>query len=154
MKHYDVAVIGLGMVGASAVYAAAGAGARVLALDAGAPGGGTSGSSFAWLNSVRKEPDVYHQLNADGMAAHRDLQREVGGDTGHHFGGSLEWAESDGDDRTLRERVDRLAGRGYAAEWITRDRAATIESGLAIPDTVKDVAFYANDGWLDAPRLI
>ena len=48
---YDVAVIGLGIVGASAVYAAAWAGARVLALDAGTPGGGTSGSSFAWLNS-------------------------------------------------------------------------------------------------------
>ena len=94
MKHYDVAVIGLGMVGASAVYAAAGAGARVLALDAGPPGGGTSGTSFAWLNSVRKEPDVYHRLNAAGMTAHRELSKELGGDAGHHEGGSLEWAES------------------------------------------------------------
>src|SRR4030095_398814 len=77
MNHYDVAVVGLGIVGASAVYAAAWAGARVLALDAGAPGGGTSGTSFAWLNSVRKEPDVYHRLNAAGMTAHRDLSREL-----------------------------------------------------------------------------
>jgi glycine/D-amino acid oxidase-like deaminating enzyme len=59
MKHYDVAVIGLGIVGASAAYAAAWAGARVLALDAATPGGGTSGTSFAWLNSVRKEPELY-----------------------------------------------------------------------------------------------
>ncbi len=37
MRDYDVAIVGLGVVGASAVYAAAWAGARVLALDAGAP---------------------------------------------------------------------------------------------------------------------
>jgi glycine/D-amino acid oxidase-like deaminating enzyme len=154
MKHYDVAVIGLGIVGASAVYAAAWAGARVLALDAAAPGGGTSGTSFAWLNSVRKEPDVYHRLNAAGMTAHRELSRELGGDAGYHEGGSLEWAEGEDEERELRERVARLAGRGYPAEWITRERAAALEPGLAIPERLPEVAFFAADAWLDAPRLI
>jgi glycine/D-amino acid oxidase-like deaminating enzyme len=151
---YDVAVIGLGIVGASVVYAAAWAGARVLALDAGTPGGGTSGSSFAWLNSVRKEPDAYHHLNAAGMTAHRDLSRELGGDAGYHDGGSLEWADSDEAERELRERVHRLASRGYPAEWISRERAAELEPGLAIPDQAREVAFFAADAWLDAPRLI
>ncbi len=154
MKHYDVAVIGLGIVGASAAYAAAWAGARVLALDAGTPGGGTSGTSFAWLNSVKKEPDVYHRLNAAGMTAHRELSRELGGEAGYHDGGSLEWAEGDDEERELRERVVRLAGRGYPAEWISRERAAAMEAGLAIPDRVQEVAFFAADAWLDAPRLI
>jgi len=152
--HYDVAVVGLGIVGASAVYAAAWAGARVLALDAGTPGGGTSGSSFAWLNSVRKEPDAYHRLNAAGMTAHRELSRELGGDAGYHDGGSLEWADGDDAERELRERVHRLASRGYPAEWISRERATELEPGLAIPDQVRDVAFFAADAWLDAPRLI
>src|SRR5439155_314477 len=110
----DVAVVGLGIVGASAVYAVAWAGARVLALDAGTPGGGTSGSSFAWLNSVRKEPDVYHRLNAAGMTAHRDLSRELGGDAGYHEGGSLEWADDSDAERELRERVHRLCRPGHA----------------------------------------
>jgi glycine/D-amino acid oxidase-like deaminating enzyme len=154
MKHYDVAVIGLGIVGASAAYAAAWAGARVLALDAATPGGGTSGTSFAWLNSVRKEPDVYHRLNAAGMTAHRELSRELGGDAGYHDGGSLEWAEAEDEARELRERVHRLAGRGYPAEWISRERAAAMEPGLAIADRVQEVAFYSADAWLDAPRLI
>jgi glycine/D-amino acid oxidase-like deaminating enzyme len=154
MKQYDVAVVGLGIVGASAVYAAAWAGARVLALDAGAPGSGTSGASFAWLNSVRKEPEVYHQLNAAGMTAHRELSKELGGDAGHHEGGSLEWAESGADERELRERVHRLASRGYPAEFITRERARELEPGLAIPDHVGEVAFYGADAWLDAPKLI
>jgi glycine/D-amino acid oxidase-like deaminating enzyme len=154
MKSYDVAVVGLGIVGASAAYAAAWAGARVLALDAGPPGGGTSGASFAWLNSVRKEPEVYHRLNAAGMTAHRELSKELGGDAGHHEGGSLEWAESGADERELRERVHRLASRGYPAEFITRDRVRELESGLAIPDHVDEVAFYGADAWLDAPKLI
>src|SRR5436309_15713160 len=152
--HYDVAVVGLGIVGASAVYAAAWAGARVLALDAGTPGGGTSGSSFAWLNSVRKEPDAYHRLNAAGMTAHRELSRELGGDAGYHDGGSLEWAAGGDEEHELRERVHRLASRGYPAEWISRERATGSEPGLAIPDHVHEVAFYAADAWLDAPRLI
>jgi len=154
MKHYDLAVIGLGIVGASATYAAAWAGARVLALDAGAAGGGTSGTSFAWLNSVRKEPDAYHRLNAAGMTAHRELSRELGGDAGYHDGGSLEWAEGEAEERELRERVHRLASRGYPAEWIARERAIGIEPALAIPDQIGEVAFYAADAWLDVPRLI
>src|SRR6266404_3231802 len=105
MKQFDVAVIGLGIVGASAVYAAAWAGARVLALDAGVPGGGTSGASFAWLNAVRKEPEAYHRLNAAGMTAHRQLARELGAAAGHHEGGSLEWATADESERELRTRV-------------------------------------------------
>ena len=154
MRQYDVAVVGLGIVGASAVYAAASAGARVLALDAATPGSGTSGASFAWLNSVRKEPEVYHRLNAAGMTAHRELSKELGGDAGHHEGGSLEWAESGVDERELRERVQRLASRGYPAEFITRDRALELEPGLTIPDHVGEVAFYGADAWLDAPKLI
>ena len=154
MTRYDVAVVGVGIVGASAVYALTRAGARVIALDAGVPGTGTSGSSFAWTNAVRKEPEAYHRLNADGMAAHRQLARELGGDAGHHEGGSLEWAEAGDAERELRARVARLAARGYAAAWISVERALSMDPGLSIPDHAVEVAFYAADGWLDAPRLI
>jgi glycine/D-amino acid oxidase-like deaminating enzyme len=154
MKEYDLAVVGLGIVGASAVYAAAWAGARVVALDAGTPGGGTSGTSFAWLNSVQKEPEVYHRLNAAGMTAHRELSRELGGDAGYHEGGSLEWTEAGDDERELRERVRRLADRGYPAQWIARERAIALEPALAVPDHLHEVAFFAADAWLDVPRLI
>jgi glycine/D-amino acid oxidase-like deaminating enzyme len=151
---YDAAVIGLGIVGASVTYALARAGARVIALDAGLAAHGTSRTSFAWLNSARKEPEAYFRLNADGMLAHRELARELGGETGHVGGGALEWAESEDAVGELRQRVDRLAGRGYAAEWIDRTRAAQLEPGLAIPDRVREVAFFADEGWLDVPRLI
>jgi glycine/D-amino acid oxidase-like deaminating enzyme len=150
----DLAVVGLGIVGASATYAAARAGARVLALDAGAAGGGTSATSFAWLNAVRKEPEAYHRLNADGMAAHRELARELGPEAGHHAGGSLEWADDDAAARELSARVERLAARGYAAAWIPREHALALEPALAVPARMREVAFYAGDGWLDAARAI
>jgi glycine/D-amino acid oxidase-like deaminating enzyme len=154
MKRYDVAVIGVGIVGASAIYALTRAGARVVALDAGVPGAGTSGSSFAWVNAVRKEPEAYHRLNADGAAAHRHLARELGGDAGYHEAGSLEWAESADEERELRARVERLAGRSYPAQWISAERALSMDPGLVIPRHVGEVAFYAADGWVDTPRLI
>ena len=154
LSSYDLAVVGVGIVGASAVYAATRAGARVVALDAGAPGAGTSSASFAWLNACKKEPESYHRLNAAGMAAHRKLARELGGDKAYHDGGSLEWAEDDEKVAELRARVERLAGRDYAATFITRELALSLEPGLGIPDHVREVAFYANDGWLDAPCLV
>ena len=154
MKHPDIAIVGLGIVGASAAYAATRAGARVMGLDAGVAGDGTSGTSFAWLNAVRKEPEAYHRLNADGMAAHRQLARELGAAAGHHEGGSLEWATADESERELRARVERLAGRGYPAAFLARERVSAMEPALVVPDEVREVAFYAADGWLDAPRLI
>src|SRR5262245_41310933 len=154
MKRYDVAVIGVGIVGASAVYALGRAGARVIALDAGAPGMGTSRTSFAWVNSVRKEPEIYHRLNAEGMAAHRELARQLGPDGGYHEGGSLEWAEDGAAQTELRTRVARLASRGYSATLIDRKEALDLEPAIGIPDHVRQVAFYAAEGWLDAPRAI
>jgi glycine/D-amino acid oxidase-like deaminating enzyme len=154
LKTYDVAVVGLGIAGASALYALTRAGARVLALDAGVPGRGTSFTSFAWTNAVRKEPEAYHRLNAAGMVAHRALARELGGDPAYYELGSLEWAAAGEKDGELRARVERLRQWGYAAEFITRGAALKLEPNLAIPETTRDVAFFAEDGWIDAGRTI
>jgi glycine/D-amino acid oxidase-like deaminating enzyme len=154
LTTYDLAVIGAGIVGASAVYAATRAGARVVVLDAGAPGAGTTSTSFAWLNSCKKEPEHYHRLNAEGMAAHRELTRELGGAPTHHDGGSLEWAEDAEHAAELRARVERLARRGYPAEFIGRERALALEPGLGIAAHVREVAFFGADAWLDAPGLV
>ncbi len=64
-----VVVVGAGVLGASVAYRLAGAGCRVTILEAAQVGAGTSGCSFAWLNSSRKTPRAYHDLNAAGMAA-------------------------------------------------------------------------------------
>lgn len=150
---YDVAVIGAGMLGASAAYRLACAGRRVLIVEAGEPASGATGNSFAWLNAVSKEPETYHRLNADGVAEYAGLAEELGVEIGLRVGGSLAWAAAIDDQERLRERTARLAGRGYQAAWIGRDDARRLEPSLAIPTDVEGVAYHAGDGWVDAPRL-
>jgi glycine/D-amino acid oxidase-like deaminating enzyme len=154
MKRFDVAVVGAGIVGASATWHLVRAGRSVVVLEAGEPGEGTSANSFAWINAVRKEPEAYHRLNADGVAAYAGVVAELGGDAGHRRGGSLEWAEDVAADDELRARVARLAHRGYPAKLVTREVALGLEPGLAIGGSVRSIAFYAADAWVDAPRLV
>ncbi len=151
---YDVAVIGAGMLGAAAAYRLACTGRRVVVLEAREPASGASGNSFAWLNAVSKEPESYHRLNADGIAEYEGLAEELGTEISLHGGGSLQWAAGEAGQAMIRERVARLAGRGYAAEWISREDALRLEPNLAIGSDVEGIAYHANDGWVDAPRLV
>jgi glycine/D-amino acid oxidase-like deaminating enzyme len=146
----DVLIVGAGMLGAASAYHHARAGRRVVLLEMATPASGATGNSFAWTNAVRKEPEPYHRLNAEGMAEYAVLSRELGVASGHHAGGSLEWAAPAERDE-LRERVARLAGRGYPAKFVPAQTARAMEPGLAVPDDV-EVAFYESDGWVDAPR--
>ena len=151
----DVAIVGAGILGAAAAWHLACAGVPATLVEADAPAAGATGNSFAWVNAVRKEPEAYHRLNADGVAEYRTLAEELGGVSGYRGGGSLEWADpASGDERDeLRARVERLTGRGYPARFVTAAFAASLEPHLRIPADA-DVAFYAADGWLDAPRLV
>src|ERR1700736_7078091 len=75
-------VIGAGVMGASAAYRLAQAGAAVTVLEATRIGGGTSGISFAWTNANKKPPKPYHDLNVAGMKAHAALPNEFGAGLG------------------------------------------------------------------------
>ena len=98
-----VVVIGAGVVGANVAYRLAQAGAEVIVVDAGAPGGGTSGASFAWVNSFWKEPRDYYDLNVAGMAEHGRLAEELGGGAWRRQVGNLNWEEEPEAHARLRE---------------------------------------------------
>lgn len=143
-------VIGAGVVGASVAYRLAQAGTKVTLLDAGYVGGGTSGSSFAWINANNKPPRAYHDLNVAGMRAHEALGEEFKGAPWWHRSGNVEWY-LDGAKRTAqREKTERLRAWGYQVEWITasqlRDREPDVD-----PASVGDapVAVYPSEGWVD-----
>jgi glycine/D-amino acid oxidase-like deaminating enzyme len=147
-------VIGAGCVGANVAYRLAARGARVTVLEAGAPGGGTSGASFAWTNSFNKTPREYHELNTASMEAHVTLARELDGGVWLKRDGALAWEEAPLERARLKETVERLASWGYPVELISPQEARVLEPDLAIARHVDEVVFTPSEGYVEVVPLI
>ncbi|WP_034293475.1 FAD-binding oxidoreductase [Herbaspirillum sp. RV1423] len=141
-------VIGAGVIGASLAFHLARAGAPVAVIDAGRIGGGTSASSFAWVNSHNKAPRAYHDLNVAGMRAHADLRAAFGHAPWWHGGGTIEWEGIAPE--AYRRKIALLQSWGYAAQWLDHDQLRALEPDID-PAAVGDapVAFFPDDGWVD-----
>src|SRR5919202_3068054 len=161
----EIVVIGAGSVGANVAYRLAERGARVTVLDAGAPGGGTSGASFAWINAFRKPPREYHDLNAASIEEHTALAEELGDRTDASGGrvvpgawlqrhGGLHWEESPEGRAALRETAERLESWGYPVEVISPRAARELEPDLAIGPSVDEVVFTPREGYVEMVPLI
>jgi glycine/D-amino acid oxidase-like deaminating enzyme len=150
-----VVVIGAGVYGAAVAAALTRRGAHVTVVDSGAPGGGTSGATFSWLNSCGKQPRTYHDLNVAGMTAHRKLAADAPHGDWHHEGGNLEWAADDAGREKLRTKVAGVLDYGYEARWLTRAAALRLEPDLnpaALP--ADEIAYFPAEGWIEPTRLI
>lgn len=146
----DVIVIGAGVVGASVAFRLAQAGCAVTVLEASRTGAGTSGASFAWLNSNKKTPRGYHDINVAGMRGHRAVRDELGGAPWLHEGGSLEIVSTDAERETLTAKVRRLQEWDYPSELLTPAQLRELEPDLdisALGDPT--IAYWPGDGWLD-----
>ncbi len=153
MKGADVLVIGAGCVGANVAYRLAERGATVTVLDAGSPGDGTSGASFAWTNSFSKTPRDYHDLNVAGMEEHAALSKELGGGWLHQDG-ALAWEETPAGLARLDQAVERLAGWGYPVERISPGHARELEPDLRIGDAVPHVVWTPGEGYVEAVPFV
>jgi glycine/D-amino acid oxidase-like deaminating enzyme len=150
----DIAVIGAGLVGSAVAYCCSLAGAKVTIIESGRPGGGTSSTTFSWLNANNKLPREYFDLNVAGMREHLALRDRLGSAPWLHDGGNLEWTDGAGT-AALLEKVGRLRSWGYAADIISPRQALELEPELVIDDRVTDkVAFYSEDRWIDPLPLI
>jgi len=154
----EIIVIGAGSVGMNAAYRLAQRGARVTVLDAGPPGGGTSGASFAWFNAFRKLPRAYYTLNFAGMSEHAALADELPALTGfsgwYHPTGGLHWEDDPEEQRILRETAERLESWGYPVELISPQAAMELEPDLDVRDNVQSVIHTPTEGYVEMVRLI
>lgn len=143
-------VIGAGIIGASVAYFLSRAGAPVTVIDAGRVAGGTSNSTFAWVNSHNKKPRPYHDLNVAGMRAHAALREQFASAPWWHGGGTVEWEGGNAD--IYRSKIAGLQEWGYNVEWLDRQALNELE-----PDIDTDVigqspvAYFPDDGWVDPP---
>lgn len=138
-------VIGAGVVGASIAARLAERGADVTLVDQGAPGGGTSSTSYAWVNANGKEPRPYFDLNLAGLEAHHRLSADGGGWLG--TGGHVEIAVDDAHRDHLAARLARLTERDYAAEAITRERAAELLPDVRVPEDAQLIVHFAREAY-------
>ena len=149
-----VAVIGAGIVGASVAFRLSQGGARVCVLDGAEPASGTTSASFAWINANNKTPREYFDLNRTGMEEHLQLRDELPDDAPwlHRNGNLIQAGAEELDD--LDRRVERLRSWSYAAEWWRASQVkAELEPNVIFPHPDTPVAFFPDEGWVEAPRL-
>jgi glycine/D-amino acid oxidase-like deaminating enzyme len=138
-----VVVIGAGMVGVSVAARLAERGARVTLVDRDEPGGGTTSTSFAWVNAGGKEPHPYFALNRAGLEAHHRLSDEGGNWLGR--GGHVEIAVDEAHRTDLAGRRSRLVEYGYEAEAISVDRARELLPDVRIPHDAGLIVFFPRE---------
>lgn len=145
-------VVGAGIVGAALAARLAEADAPVTVVEAGRPGGGTSGSSLAWVNANDKPPRAYHDLNVSGLHAWRRWSDRLGGGW-FRTGGSLHWTGPE-EAEQLARRVAALTAWGYPAELLTPARALRLEPDIALPGDAGGVAYFPEEAYLMAGPAI
>jgi glycine/D-amino acid oxidase-like deaminating enzyme len=136
-------VIGAGVVGAAVAAGLTRRGASVTVLEAAYPGAGTTGATFAWVNSANKEPEPYFALNYAGVRAHHALAD--GGASWFSPTGNLERATTDEHRDVLAARLARLSARNYPATRLTAAQARELEPDLVAPADA-EYAFYPEEG--------
>jgi D-hydroxyproline dehydrogenase subunit beta len=148
------AVIGAGVLGVCVALRLAGAGVEVTLLEQERPGQGATRSSLAWLNANNKPPRAYHDLNYAGMRRWAELSASLGGPGWYRPTGNIEWAGSRAEQVQLIARVHRLTGYGYPAHLIDAAEAAELEPALNLPRSVREVAWFPDEGYLITEPLI
>ncbi|MBV2363303.1 NAD(P)/FAD-dependent oxidoreductase [Streptomonospora nanhaiensis] len=142
-----VAVVGAGILGASAAWNLARLGARVIVLErASAPAMGTSATSFCRVSPFGHPPGSYFELNRAGLTEHHRLRAE--GVPGFHPCATLVWRA---DPDRLRAEITAARGHGYA---VSCPPTAQIAAFSVTPSRRPAlVAYLPEEGWADLPVM-
>jgi glycine/D-amino acid oxidase-like deaminating enzyme len=149
-----ILVIGAGVIGTSIAWRLAARGASVTVIERGLPGGGATGTSFAWVNASSKldSSREYFDLAFRATAEHHSLADTLHETRCFFPTGHLEvCCESEQVDR-LRSKVARLQERGYRAELIGVRDLLHFGPGFNVPAKAV-AAYYADEGWAEGPAM-
>ncbi len=154
-ERSDCVVIGAGLIGLAIAHELGRRGTPCRVIEQVGIAGGTTSTSFAWLNATSKLEEEYHRLNVAGMEGHRNWAARWGSDAiGHRQPGCLMWAGMDTttslDD--LERTFDRLSELDYPCLRVGGSELADLEPRIAFGHGAEGL-FMSLDGWLDAPRL-
>lgn len=154
MSMPDVVVVGAGIVGAATAYFLTEAGAQVEVLEAADVAAGATAATFAVDVSRVKTPRLLYDLAVAGAHQHSALESVWGVAPWLHRAPTLEWAHSAEGRVRLRERMVRLRGWGYPAEWVSRAEAREVEPALKLPAGAPvEVALFPQGAWYEPAVL-
>ncbi|MFF1878381.1 NAD(P)/FAD-dependent oxidoreductase [Leifsonia sp. NPDC058230] len=150
-----IVVVGAGSIGANVAYRLREHGADVVLVEAGAPAGGTSSSSFAWLSSFPQmswsEEPGRAALRRTVHPRFHELSSELGGDW-IHWVGTLTWGAPE-ERVALRESALTCRERGVDLDLLDAAVVGGRFPGLRVDDD-DEFVFESDSGWVDAPALI
>lgn len=144
-----IIVVGAGVIGISVAYNLILQNKKVLIIDDNQLQQGTSYSSFAWVNAQHKLPKSYYDINRLGMAAHQKLASRFGASLGFHQTGTIAW---EADATAYHKKVALMSSFGYQVAWLSSAQQQQIIP--AINTQTEQVAYFAEDGWLDTRQYI
>ncbi|MCP4319880.1 MAG: FAD-binding oxidoreductase [Hyphomicrobiales bacterium] len=152
----DVIIVGGGIIGCTTAHFLTRAGLRVALLEKGALAQGATGNSFAWANASTKTGDeIYHRLNAAGVAGYEALAAEFGAERlGIYQTGALQVVgRSDATGfRAMQDRFVTLQRFEYPCEWMDSGKLKMETPELMLPDDAQAL-LLPTDMVIDAPRV-
>jgi glycine/D-amino acid oxidase-like deaminating enzyme len=146
-------VVGAGVIGSCIAFRLANRDTEVTLIDASLPGAGSAGT-FAWIGASSPALRDYFDLNASGLAAHRRLRLELGGNHWLIDTGCLSWSGDPALQARLEENLEALQALGYSAMPLQPTRALELEPDLHLPHSVETVIFYPDEGYVHLGPLI
>lgn len=135
-----VVVVGAGVVGASIAHHLARAGRDVVVLDGGAPAGGVTAASFAWVGLAKSSAEDYGDTMRGRAAFEFDrVKTELSSSIGLRRCGAITWEETDAATRAF---VSAHQAAGHRMELIAGHDVSAHEPGLR---HVPKIAAHAPD---------
>jgi glycine/D-amino acid oxidase-like deaminating enzyme len=145
-------VVGAGVLGVTAAYRLAQAGAAVTVVDAGEAGRGATGASFAHVNASYSGYWDYVELRQAGIDGYQNLRREPGGASWWHDTGYLSVHRSGTSVAGLDEHVSRLQRLGYPVERVDVDPSG-LDPALSVSEVGRTYHF-PGEGYVDLPGMV
>jgi D-hydroxyproline dehydrogenase subunit beta len=152
-------VVGAGVIGCAVTDALSRAGVDVTVCEARIPGAGSSGESYAWVNSNRKEPFDYYALNVAGLQAQHRWSERFANESGPFDRwlwktGRFEWAVEAEHEEQLAQKLVRMAELGYPVETLAVAEAHRREPRLRIQADVDRVAWFPEEAFISTELMI
>jgi glycine/D-amino acid oxidase-like deaminating enzyme len=131
MTHFDVVVIGAGIIGSSTAYYLSKAGYRVALVDKGDIANGTSSRCDAVALISDKKPGIDTEIGYKSIQMYKELAKELAFDFQFSSRGSLYVCETEQELEIAREYAANQNRDGYHLQIVDQKELLEIESNLA-----------------------